>query len=327
MKNQDTKPEVAASVESAEVATAETTSEEKKPSFFKKAADFSKRVTGGISDGIKAMSDKNKAKKLQKELEKYRPVFPEQYSDSSFHLPNMIMIIDDAVHRDVEVCQGAIGCLANKGGMEVFTLYDEYVAESKIEFVPSANCNAVYYVDNFDRNRYIRVDCIFSKAHEERLAELEHIAYSLGAKCCSIEIVESESEFNSATKKVNNESTVSDKTSKSGREVSMKQSSSNQRSGKTVTLFEGHAEPKVPTLKWFAYDDNIKRLIEMRCTEIRSVKSKTLELSGSSSAALSTKAAYAIDAALASMNNKTNVALEKQAIRENSCKLIFEVDF
>lgn len=303
------------------------TPEKKSPTVWKKASDLGKKMADGISDGFKAMSDKNKAKKLQKELEKYRPVFPEQFFDPAFHRPNMIVIVDDATYRNIEVCQGAIGCLETKGGMEILNLFDEFVTESKVEFVPSATCNTVYYVDNFDRNRFIRIDCIFSKAHEEKLAELGHIAFSLGAKRYSIEIVEAESEYKSAKKSINNESKIGNKSAQSGNDFSLQQSSTNQRSGKTVSSFKGNAEPKIPTLKWFAYDDNIKRLIEMRCEEAHSIKSHTMELSGSSSATMSAKTAYAIDAALSSMKNKTNITLEKQAIRENSCKLIFEVIF
>lgn len=49
-------------------------------------------------------------------------------------------------------------------------------------FIPAATCDAVYYVDSFDRRRFIRLDYIFDHAHKERMAELKHIASSLGAR-------------------------------------------------------------------------------------------------------------------------------------------------
>ena len=64
-----------------------------------------------------------------------------------------------------------------------------------------AQCDAVYYVDPFNRNRFIRSDAIFSIAHEEQVAELRHIAEKLGAKKCSIEIKEEKREFSKSDKK------------------------------------------------------------------------------------------------------------------------------
>ena len=37
----------------------------------------------------------------------------------------------------------------------------------------------IYYIDPYEKNRYIKLDCIFQQTHEEKLAELEYIAYSL----------------------------------------------------------------------------------------------------------------------------------------------------
>jgi len=61
-----------------------------------------------------------------------------------------------------------------------------------LDFVPAAICDEIYYVDAHDKKRFIKLDRVFQQSHEERLAELEHIAYSLGAKYCSIEIEEKE---------------------------------------------------------------------------------------------------------------------------------------
>jgi hypothetical protein len=102
---------------------------------------------------------------------------------------------------------------------------------------------------------------------------------------------------------------------------------SNQRSGKTLTYFEGNNAPCIPQLKWYAHDDNIKRLIEMRCSHNNSIKSRTLELEGSSSATMSQKTACSIDASLKKIGNKSNVTMEKQAVKENTSKLIFEIEF
>ena len=163
--------------------------------FLQKTSDQSKKALADVQAGAVAISEKSKQDSYMRRLKKYNPLFPEMYHSADFNIPNMIVIRDDAERRGIDVCEGAIGWLGTVGGMEVLYLYDEAVAESGITFVPVASCDAVYYVDNHDRSRFIRTDCIFSKAHEERIAELKHVAHALGARKCTIEISESSMEM------------------------------------------------------------------------------------------------------------------------------------
>lgn len=164
--------------------------------------DFGKKAAADAKVGVAAMVEKSKADSYARRMKKYNPLFPEQYQSERFNLPNIIMIVDDAVRRGVDVCEGSIGWLSKEAGVEVLCLYDEAVDFSGIQFVPSVTCDALYYVDSYNRNRFIRTDCIFSKAHEERMAELEHVAYSVGAKRCTIEISESSSDTQVQSKSV-----------------------------------------------------------------------------------------------------------------------------
>ena len=241
------------------------------------------------------------------------------------------MIVDDAVRKNIEVCKGAIGWLSSETGMEVLYLYDEWVKDSGIRFIPTVNCDSAYYVDNFDRKRYIRVDCIFAKAHEEKIAELEHIAHALGAKSCSIEMVEATAEISVSNKKqeakASGTSNGSVASASESMERSFHRSNASQRSGRIVTHFQGNDSPTQPTLKWFANDDNILRLIDMRCSDANSIHSKTLELSGSSSATMSQIQATAIDSAIDRMKNRVNSSMETQANKECNSKLIYIIEF
>lgn len=159
--------------------------------------DFSKKAAADAKVGVAAMVEKTKADSYARRMKKYNPLFPDQYKSENFNLPNIIMIVDDAVRRGIDVCEGAIGWLSNESGVEVLCLYDEAVVFSGIQFVPAVTCDAFYYVDSFNRNRFVRTDGIFSKAHEERMAELKHVAYCLGAKRCTIEISETSSDSKS----------------------------------------------------------------------------------------------------------------------------------
>ena len=290
--------------------------------------DLSKKAAENAKVGMTAMVEKTKADSYARKMKKYNPLFPEQYQSDSFNLPNIIMIVDDAVRRGIDVCEGAIGWLSNDSGTEVLCLYDEAVAFSGIQFVPAVTCDAFYYVDSFNRNRFIRTDCIFSKAHEERMAELKHVAYCLGAKRCTIEISEASMDTQVQKKSIKLTESFKGLSSTESAEQSISQIGKDRRSGHIDVEFEGHNEPIAPTLKWFAHDDTIKRLIEMCCEGKRSVRSETLELAGSSSATMSQKAACAIDGAIGKLGGiKGSSSMDAQAAKEHQSKLHFHIEF
>jgi hypothetical protein len=245
------------------------------------------------------------------------------------------MIVDDAVRRDVDVCEGSIGWLGKENDIEILYLYDTAIEMCGIQFIPMIACDAVYCVDSFDSNRYVKADYIFTRAHEERLAELKHIAFSLGAKCCSIEINETNTEANLRNKevKLNKEVGLADQSlSASERfEQNMSKKESNHRSGKTEIYFEGSTIPKRPELKWFAHDGNIKRLIEMRFDKGNAIKSEILEIAGSSLTTMSEKAAYAIDLAIKKTGVKGKAKgssdISSQVAKESHSKLVFRIEF
>ena len=291
--------------------------------FWRKASDAGKKVADGVSKGTKSLAEKAKEYNHEQKLKKLNPLTMKEYKSKSFHIPNVIRIVDDAERRDNELCVGAIGWRETVKDVEILCIYDEYMNDIGVQFIPAAKCNSIYCVDQFDRKRFLESDCIFSKATEERLAELEHIAYSLGAKICSIEIVDANVESTSSKQQMNLDAlgvkTAESKISASKNGI--------QSSGKTTTYFKGSEEPKKPTLKWFAHDDNIKGLIEMRCTDKNAVKSKILEIKGSTSATMSQKVACAIDAKIKGNKIKGGLSMESQAIKEQSSKLIFEIEF
>lgn len=319
--------------------------------FFQKASNIGRKAADGIQKSAKSISEKAKNENHLRRVKKYNPIFPKDYKSKKFNLPNIIEIVDDAERRDIDVCKGAIGWCDTINNVEIFHLYDEWIKESGIQFIPVAKCNDVYCVDPFDRNRFIKSDYIFGKANEEKLAELEQIAYCLGAKCCSIDIVEAMSESKNNSQKIivgtqiQNESSETQEVDK----INSKQNSinyvngstnfqrtlssaqSNHRSGHIVSSFEGNSSPHAPNLKWFAHDDNIRGLIEMRCSSTNSIKSKTLELSGASCSTMSRKTACAVDLLLKSDSVRSKghatVSMESQVIKECSNNLVFRVEF
>ena len=93
---------------------------------------------------------------------------------------------------------------------------------------------------------------------------------------------------------------------------------------KITAVFEGSVAPQRPSLKWFANDENIKNLIEIRCADPGRLKYEELTLSGSTSATMTNKAAAAIDGL---KGIKGGVSMQSQAMVEHSSELLFIVEF
>ena len=288
--------------------------------FMNKASDFGKKAAEGIQKGAKDLSDQTQKTLHEQRMKYYNPLFKDKFFSEDYKIPNVIQIVDDAVRKDVDVCEGAIGWTKTTEGVEVLYLYDEFVRESKVNFVPFIKCDAIYCVDNFDRTKFINTESIFDRSMNEKMAELEHIAYSLGAKSCSIEMIESNSEEELSKKQ------ASGKVPKVGASIEsgLHKASKSYQGGKNISYFEGERTPVEPKLKWFAYDDNIKNLIEMRCAGDRTIKSKSLIFKGSSSATMSRKNAIAIDVI---SKAKGSMSMENKSIKEHCTQMVLEIEF
>lgn len=292
---------------------------DKKDGFVKKASQVGKKMVDGIQKGAKNLSEQAKKTLQDSKMKRLNPLFPEAFRSKDFYLPNVIEIVDDAVRRGVEECEGAIGWTDKVNDVEVLHLYDEYVQESGLRFVPFARCDCVYCVDPFERGTFINADGIFERTLNEKLAELEQVAYCLGAKSCSIEIVESDSEKQSS--KGNGKAL---RFAKGDFEIDF--NSERQQRGKNTTFFEGNATVHAPCLKWFSCDDNITGLVKMCINGRNSVKSKVLELHCSITASMSQKVAVAIDK-IKDVKLNGSMSVSKKALKEHNSKLLFEIEF
>ena len=298
---------------------------EKLSGFLQKTTEAGKNAAESVQKGAAALSEKVRDASYQDRLRKYNPLFPEEYTGAEFVLPHLIVIVDEVVRRGIDVCEGAIGWRSTEADTEVLHLYKTSTALKEIEFYPIASVGATYYVDNFNPKRYINVDYIFDKAHEERLAELEEVAYMLGARSCVVEITESTQEANSANRSAN----LGGKIGGIGKigfkaEQAVANTNAKKRSGTITSVFEGHSNPQYPKLKWFADHENIKKLIETRCATPSAIKTRTLKISDASSATMSHKAAAAIDGL---KGLKGGISMRSQVMVEHASELLFTVEF
>ena len=279
--------------------------------FWQKTADISKKA----AEGAKNLAEQTKQSIHDAQAKKYTPVTAKEFKSKAFRLPSIIEIVDDSANRNFVTGEDAIGWIEKHEDIDVLHMYAAFVKKCGIEFIPLPQRDHVYCEHNFDSRKFINSNQILEKATEEKLAELEHIAYCLGAKSCSVEVVEADSKTNKKEASVKAEASV---------ESSSYKKNDNMQSGKNISNFEGNSTPKMPTLKWFAHDDNIKRLIEMRFADSNAIKSKSMELKGSSSATMSKKIACAIDSVL---NVKGGFSMESQVIKEHSNILVYEIEF
>ena len=278
-----------------------------------------------LAERAQVLAEVQQAKTKEALIKKLNPLFPNDYRAVDFKLPNLIRIVDDAVRRGIDVCEGAIGWITNEKGVEVLHLYDESVEFSGIKFLPAATCDSIYYVDPHNRNNFISVDCYFSNMQESRLAELQHIAYSLGAKHYWVEIVESTYDKQSSFKSAIVNAKVANT---SGSEEQHKFTSTKSKSVAEAVFASGR-KPIKPELCWFANDNNVLNLINMRCSENSQddISTYTIELSSSNAATMSISAAAKVDSALISLKIGATTSFSKNSENEHNRKMYFKLEF
>ncbi|MBQ8174581.1 MAG: hypothetical protein IJ009_04185 [Clostridia bacterium] len=284
--------------------------EKTKQSFsnvWKKMGDFGKKA----AEETKKIVDQTKENIHEKKAKKYTVVTLSDFEKEDFKIPSIIKIEDDSANREFIEDAEAMGWIELHKEVPAFHIYSSFVEKCGLVFIPVPQRDNVYCQDNFNSKKYINSNQVFGKATEEKLAELNNIAYCLGAKSCSVEIFQAEKQTDSNKMQVM-------KSTETGSQKSV----ANKKSGKRISYFEGHDEPKAPQLKWFAYDENVKNLIEMRCN--KAIKSTVLELNGSSCASMSRSIACAVDDVLG-IGGK--VSMEKQATKELNDSLLFEIEF
>lgn len=74
--------------------------------IIQKTTDVSKKVVVSVQNSAKDIADKKKSDSYLRKLKKYNPLFPAHYLSENFHIPNMIVIVDDAVRRGMVLLAG-----------------------------------------------------------------------------------------------------------------------------------------------------------------------------------------------------------------------------
>lgn len=274
-------------------------------------------------DAAKVVAERIKEENQIAQLRKYNPLFPEEYASVGFHCPNMLTIVDDSDCKD----KGSLGWRSIENNMEVLHLYDGAIKDSGLRFVPAAMCHAIYYVDPHDSKQFINIDNLYEKMQQQKLAELANVAYCLGAKSYTIEIVEEESKSVQNSGKAG----IKGKAAKSKADISAKHTSSVDEKAKRLAFvtaeFSKNRTPVAPELCWFKGDPIINGLVAQICKDGGTMKSNELVLEGSKYAVLAKTTAAQIEGAVKKMGLKTDVDINQEAKSEFSSKIHFHLEF
>lgn len=295
------------------------------------AREYGEKVISAASEGARLASEaaKEGSQRLKESI--YNPVFPEDYAAVDYDRPKMIIIVDEDERKGIDICEGSIGWFSKEAGLEVLHLYEEAVPFSGLSFFPRPMCDSVYYVDPFDSNRYVSLDSYFDELQKDKMTELRSIARSLGAKKCTLESFEKAKCITVRKGKLGGRLKKEgvDFDPEGSGELTQEDSASSQQKILFSQTFEGDARPRVPQLRWYAYDQEIKFLIDSRIGEDgeNSTSRYAIEIDSASSSTMKTALAAKIDVALKKLGASCNFSLEGEALSESRRKLRFEVEF
>lgn len=299
-----------------------------------KAGEKGKQLANAAKENAQKLSEKIQDDNYQKMLKKLNPIFMEDYQSEQFSMPYMIVITTDMERKDIEACKGAIGWKSTHKDMEILHLYDKDVDATGLKFVPAPTKDSFYYVDDLDRNRYIKLDSYFDTMQEAMVAELASIAFSLGAKKYSINLEESTSELtaNSINAEVNVKLPFAFGKDKQNVKQSSESGSVANKSTNIAneSIFSNGAPPEHPNLKIFKNNDFINGLIEMRLKSYMNnnkMGGYSIKIKKSSYTSINKAMASNIDAAVKKINAKADFKMEQKREKIEEQLLVYQIEF
>lgn len=258
------------------------------------------------------------------------PVFEEDLKNPQFIIPKIIHIVESDKRQNDVVCQGSIGWIDNKKGMDVLHLYYDNLNLTELNFGPVILYDYLYYIDLNRSNSYIELSNYFGEMQKSKFAELEQIAYKLGAKKYTIEIQEYAKEMYSLKK----QESVGLKIKKGFNPSVSNSSETIHRNLSEVKIaaegvFDTSCEPCRPELMWYRNDKQVESLIAMRCSdkENHKITSRQLSFDSKTTSTISIDTATKIDAVIKDMGFKSIFSMQSEAEEESRKILIFNIDF
>ena len=276
-----------------------------------------------VAEAANNVAGKIKEENANAQLRKHNPLFLDEFQSEDFQCPEMLTIVDDAEGKE----EGTLGWRSIEDEMEVLHLYDASIEESGFTFIPTALCHSVYYADPHNRQFYINVENLYEKMQQQKLAELADVAFCLGAKSYTIEILEEESKKVNKKRKAGIDADAAKVKVGAGAEHMKDVDEKAKRLAYQAGEFTKSRTPIVPVLCWFKEDPIINGLIKQVCETGGAMKSNELILEGSKYAVMSQSTAAKIEGAMKKIGVKATVDLDLEAKQEFSSKIHFHLEF
>jgi hypothetical protein len=265
--------------------------------------------------------------KRDMELKSLRPIFEEDLNSPEFAMTKMIRVAQmDKKHAESEVCKGSIGYMSEQKGVTVVNIYSDKADLYGLTYYPDRD-SEIYYVDPFDRDRYVALDDYFHYLKVARVNELQRIAQDLGATHFRVTYKEDlRTEMENHQKgglKAVHKNLKANEAAEVEHSISEKNSSTIEIAAEMECI--GH-EPVEPKLVYFQRDESIKNLIRLRMSD-NPVKHQKFSLYCSHSSGIRVNDAAKIDAALAAMKFSMKASVTSKAQNEERRYFEYEIDF
>ena len=265
--------------------------------------------------------------KRDMELKSLRPIFEEDLDSPEFAMTKMIRVAEiDKKHAESEVCSGSIGFISEQKGVTIINIYTDKADLYGLAYYPDKE-SEIYYVDPYDRDRYVALDDYFHYLKVARVNELQRIAQDLGARHFRVTYKEDlKAEIENHQKagfKGNQKKYKANEAVEVERSMSEKSSSTIEIAAEMECI--GH-DPIEPKLVYFQKDDSIKNLIRLRMSD-NTVKHQKFSLYCSQSSGIRVNDAAKIDAALTAMKYSAKASVTERAQNEARRYFEYEIDF
>ena len=303
-----------------------------------KVADSVEQAATAISDFKDDAAEFVQESKHAYEINKYQPVFFDDYISNSFEFPALVRVVEKNNAMNIDACKGAIGNIETVKGLRILNLYkneldrinEKQIDGKLISFYPYFD-EDFFHVHPFNKYSFLNLNDYFNHTKQERINELEKIAICLGAKHIKIRYMEESKSFTGSNLKANvdggkGKGKDAEKAASEASHSSSDTSHYDFRLEKEVTL-KGSNNPVRPELIYFQSESDILNLIESRLDPTNPILNKTCILSYGTSHGINESEAAKIDAAIASFKLKANATVKNEVQQENRMKLEYQIDF
>ena len=260
------------------------------------------------------------------DLERLKPMFQADFKEDEFVLPKMIRVAEiDKAHAESVACQGSVGYKSVMDDMTVVTIFRNFIGDLGLSFYPELE-NGVFYVDPCDRDHYIALEDYFAFMKMQRVAELQRIAQSLGAK--HFRVISRERTEAMSSSSIDAAATVKAAGQGGGAGYSHAASNSSMTSMsiEAEMRFPGHA-PMKPELNYLKKEINVINLIEMRMDPLSPLQHQHFSIEMINSSGIKVKDAVKIDAMMKAMKISANTTIVSEAQNEARRVLEYEIEF